>query len=429
MNTKPDATAQKKKTRNDMSITVEQFFEKRGHANHDCSSPGRGWAIASGETDMAALWLRSDMPPFVRMYIASRKGVFSQQEQIRLACWCVRQIWHLLQYQDSKAAVETAERWVEGQATDEELRVASEAAGNVQFFVESHFHYDREVDYGPDAARAAQDAAIAAIWGFAHYVYSSYRSATEATRKARAGEAACRKNFGNPYSTRSAADAVYAAVTDVDHAAAQAAQAAAKHAYPWGPRNYLSTDDEYMAAYEAAQAAEDASKAKAEAAFAVWMAIPETARGPTYEACKAAYEAALGTVYEASDAYPVVHIKHLEGEYRADGTIPIGSDDDYSYRQAYRQAYLAFLQHAATRASPTAAAVYRAAAAANSHAAKTAYIAREAKAKYNAIVAVGENMLAKAEAAACDAYAAADATACAGWFCGKTPNFEASCKT
>lgn len=407
-----------------MSITVEQFFKKRSDFDR---SPERDWAIASGETDMAALWLRSDMPPFVRMYIASRKGVFSQQEQIRLACWCVRQIWHLVKDRHSKAAVETAERWVEGQTTDEEMRVASEAAGPPTNVVECHFHADREVDYEADAARAAQYAAITAIRGFAHYVYSSYCSAAEATRKARAGEARCRKNFGNPYSTSSAADAVYAAVTDADHAAAQAAQAAAKHAYPWGPRYYWSTDDEYMAAYKAAQAAEDAAKAKAEAAFAVWMAIPETARGPTYEACKAAYEAALGTVYEASDAYPVVHIKHLEGEYRADGTIPIGSDDDYSYRRAYRQAYLAFLQHAATRASPTATAVYRAAAAANSHAAKTAYIAREARARYNAIVAVGENMLAKAEAATRDAYAAADAAVFAEWFRGKTPNFDAAC--
>jgi hypothetical protein len=44
------------------------------------------------------------------------------------ACWCVRQVWHLLKDERSKRSVEVAERYAIGEASIEELRVARAAA-------------------------------------------------------------------------------------------------------------------------------------------------------------------------------------------------------------------------------------------------------------------------------------------------------------
>ena len=64
------------------------------------------------------------------------------------ACWCVRQIWHLLT-ERSRTAVEVSERYAVGAATQDELNAAAAAA------------------YYADAAAAAANAAIAAADAYA----------------------------------------------------------------------------------------------------------------------------------------------------------------------------------------------------------------------------------------------------------------------
>lgn len=60
------------------------------------------------------------------------------------AVWCARQVEHLMEDERSRAALDVAERYANGEATDKELAVARKAAR--------------------DAARDANYAAMAAVW-------------------------------------------------------------------------------------------------------------------------------------------------------------------------------------------------------------------------------------------------------------------------
>ena len=72
------------------------------------------------------------------------------------AVWCARQVQHLMTDQRSLDALDVAERYANGQATDEELSAAGDAARAAAW------------DIARDAARdAAWDAAWAAAWAAA----------------------------------------------------------------------------------------------------------------------------------------------------------------------------------------------------------------------------------------------------------------------
>jgi hypothetical protein len=89
--------------------------------HHHACSDGREWALATGCKTMQELWKRKDIPPFWRIWIATRPGVLSDRDARLFACWCVRRVWHLLTDERSKDAVRVAERYARGKATDEEL--------------------------------------------------------------------------------------------------------------------------------------------------------------------------------------------------------------------------------------------------------------------------------------------------------------------
>jgi len=52
----------------------------------------------------------------------------SDRDLRMFACWCVRQAWHLLTDERSRHAVEIAERYVDGNASREELAAARASA-------------------------------------------------------------------------------------------------------------------------------------------------------------------------------------------------------------------------------------------------------------------------------------------------------------
>jgi hypothetical protein len=167
-------------------LTVAEFCAK-----HGACPEGRNWALANCK-DMPGAWAKAK--PDWLLWIATRPGVLTDKDARLFACWCVRQVWHLLKDERSKRAVRVAERFAMGKATKEELAAAKAAA------------WAAASDAAWDSARAA---AWAAAWAAAREAAwaAAWAAAREAAREAvwdAAGDAQatylrkkCKPNFGD----------------------------------------------------------------------------------------------------------------------------------------------------------------------------------------------------------------------------------------
>jgi len=158
------------------------------------------------------------------------------------AVWCARQVQHLMEDKRSIAVLDVAERHANGQAADEELAAARDAAWEA---AREAARAAREAERAAwaageaeRAARAAREAAQNAAW-----------AAGEAARYARAAGEAARY-------ARAAMEAAWAA-REAAQAAAWAAQAAA-----WEAEREAARDAARAAEREAAGAAGAAQKAE-----------------------------------------------------------------------------------------------------------------------------------------------------------------------
>lgn len=115
---------------------------------YDACPEGRKWALSIGCETIEQIWLRDDLKPEWRIWVASR--VLPDKDLRLFSCWCVRQVWHLLTDERSRNAVEVAERYAVGDATEEELVAARDAA------------WAAARDAARDAAQAAAQAAARA---------------------------------------------------------------------------------------------------------------------------------------------------------------------------------------------------------------------------------------------------------------------------
>jgi len=135
-------------------ISIQEFCER-----HDACKEGRDWAIENCES-MQDAW--NKLQPEWLIWVATRQGVLTDRELRLFACWSVRQVWHLLTDERSRNAVEVAERFAEGNATQDELTAASYAARAAW---DARYAERAAWSAAWSAARAAWDAA----WSAASY--------------------------------------------------------------------------------------------------------------------------------------------------------------------------------------------------------------------------------------------------------------------
>ena len=95
---------------------------------------------------------------------------------VRIACKCARLVLHLAKSDEAKRAIETAEAWLDGKATEIECRAAAEAADAAYAYdaADAAYAYAAAADaaeavYAYDAAVYAADAvyAAAAVYAYA----------------------------------------------------------------------------------------------------------------------------------------------------------------------------------------------------------------------------------------------------------------------
>lgn len=100
--------------------TIEEFCR----IHHACSE-GRKWALANCR-DMQHVW--DTAKPDWLMWIATRPGVLTDSELRRFAIFCARSVERLLTDERGKTAIAVAEKFLDGEASAEELEAASAAA-------------------------------------------------------------------------------------------------------------------------------------------------------------------------------------------------------------------------------------------------------------------------------------------------------------
>ena len=115
------------------------------------------------------------------------RAVKGHEKEMRLyAVWCARQARHLITDPRSLAALDVAERYANGQATEEELRAAYAAASAAAYDAASAAASAAACAAAWDAARAAaRAAAYAAAYGAAYA--AAYGAAYDAARAAARG--------------------------------------------------------------------------------------------------------------------------------------------------------------------------------------------------------------------------------------------------
>ena len=99
---------------------VSEFLEL-----HRACSKARPWARRCAT--LAEAWDSCTVPDW--LIWARKQAGFEDVQALRIwACWCVRQAAHLMTAPESRQALDTAVRFVEGAATTDELAKAAEKA-------------------------------------------------------------------------------------------------------------------------------------------------------------------------------------------------------------------------------------------------------------------------------------------------------------
>ena len=194
-------------------MTITEFCDR-----HAACPEGREWALDNCH-DLPHAW--ETIRPDWLVWMATCPGVLDDRTLRRFAVWCARQVQNLMKDQRSLDALDVAERYTEGRATDDKLRAARAAAWAAK---------DAARDAARTAARAAKDAAwfAAASAGYAAAwaAEGAARAAAWAAKDA-ARDAAASAGYAAAYAAEGAAEgAAWDAARDAAWEAARAAQAA-----------------------------------------------------------------------------------------------------------------------------------------------------------------------------------------------------------
>ena len=101
-------------------LSIEEFCDK-----HEAWSEHRDWALANCTT-MTEVWDKAS-GEFL-MWVATQEGVLTEKELRLMAAYAARSVQHLHSYASATAAIEVVERYANGEATDDELISAQDAA-------------------------------------------------------------------------------------------------------------------------------------------------------------------------------------------------------------------------------------------------------------------------------------------------------------
>jgi hypothetical protein len=104
-------------------MNLNAFLEQ-----HEACEAGANWALATGCETVEEIWQRDDLKAEWRIWIATRPGVLPDSTLCKFTCRCVREVWHLLTDERSRKAVEVAEKYADGLATEKDLDAAWAAA-------------------------------------------------------------------------------------------------------------------------------------------------------------------------------------------------------------------------------------------------------------------------------------------------------------
>ena len=148
-------------------MNAKQFYQ---HCEaHDACKGGLAWIKGKS---MEKFWNTSDRGDWMIWLICNSENNVTDKQLRLIAVECARQVQHLMTDQRSITALDVAERYVNGEATDEELAAAGaaarDAAGDAAWAAARAAARAAASDAARDAAwAAAWDAAWDAAWAAA----------------------------------------------------------------------------------------------------------------------------------------------------------------------------------------------------------------------------------------------------------------------
>jgi hypothetical protein len=103
-----------------VDYTIAEFCDRHGACND-----GRQWALDNCDS-MQSAWEK--LKPEWLIWVAMQPGVLTDKELRLFAVFCARSVQHLITDERSVNAINVAERHANGEATDQELAAAWDAA-------------------------------------------------------------------------------------------------------------------------------------------------------------------------------------------------------------------------------------------------------------------------------------------------------------